>query len=133
MKRTILIFAVDRIPLDDRSVSGGGLRAWGLGEALKEKGHDVIYSIPKRLVEQESRPDELIRYAFEPEKLRKVIRKVVPDIILFEQWGLATYLEDTSTPVVIDLHGSLILENYYRKHGEFKSNAAAKIKAWIRL
>jgi glycosyltransferase involved in cell wall biosynthesis len=120
------------IPVPKRHLSGGGLRAWSLGEGLKSKGHEVVYSIPQKIADDENVPQELLAHAFEPEKLSKIIRKVFPDIILFEQWGLATYLEETSVPVVIDLHGSLILENYYRKHRNFYSDAAAKFKAFVK-
>ena len=128
MKRTVLLFTVDTIPGPDRNVSGGGLRAWGLGEGLKSKGHEVIYSMPQKLVEGGDFSNELVDYAYQPEHLWKIIRKVVPDVIVFEQWGLATYLEKTNIPVVIDLHGSLIIENYFRKHRELHYNIAAKIK-----
>lgn len=128
MKRTVLVFTVDTIPGPDRNVSGGGLRAWGLGEGLKSKGHEVIYSMPKKLVESGNFSKEAVDYAYKPEHLWKTIRKVIPDIIIFEQWGLATYLEKTNIPVAIDLHGSLIIENYFRKHRDLHYNIAAKIK-----
>ncbi|OQY14604.1 MAG: hypothetical protein B6I30_00050 [Desulfobacteraceae bacterium 4572_187] len=128
MKRTVLLFTVDTIPWPDQNVSGGGLRAWGLGEGLKSKGHEVIYSMPRKLVEGGNFSSELIDYAYQPEHLWKTIRKVVPDVIIFEQWGLATYLEKTNIPVAIDLHGSLIIENYFRKHRRLHYNIAAKIK-----
>ena len=120
------------IPFKNRSVSGGGLRAWGLGEGLKSKGHDVIYSVPKKIIENKNISEDLLKYSYDPSNLKKIIRKVVPDIILFEQWGLATYLEESNIPVVIDLHGSLILENYFREHGNFSSNVAAKIKTFAK-
>lgn len=120
------------IPVPNRSVSGGGLRAWGLGEGLKSRGHDVIYSIPRKIAEAKNLSGELLDYAYQPEHLWKIIRKVVPDVILFEQWGLVTYLEKTNIPVVIDLHGSLIIENYFRKHRGLHNNVAAKIKTLVK-
>jgi glycosyltransferase involved in cell wall biosynthesis len=128
LKRTVLFFTVDTIPGSGRNVSGGGLRAWGLGEGLKSKGHEVIYSMPRKIVEGGNFSKEFIDYAYQPEHLWKIIRKVVPDVIIFEQWGLATYLEKTNIPVIIDLHGSLIIENYFRKHRGLHYNIAAKIK-----
>lgn len=128
MKRTVLVFTVDTIPGSELNVSGGGLRTWGLGEGLKSKGHEVIYSMPRKLVEGSNFSNELVDYAYQPEHLWKIIRKVVPDVIIFEQWGLATYLEKTNIPVIIDLHGSLIIENYFRKHRGLHYNIAAKIK-----
>ena len=132
MRRTVLIFTVDMIPVRNSHVSGGGLRAWGLGEALKEKGHEVVYSVPKKRIEGQGSFSGFEEYAFQPHQLAKIIRKVVPDVILFEQWGLATYLDETSIPVAIDLHGSLILENHYRHHQTFQSNVAAKIKSFAK-
>ena len=132
MRRTVLIFTVDMIPVRNSHVSGGGLRAWGLGQALKEKGHEVVYSVPKKRIEGQDSFSGLEEYAFQPHQLAKIIRKVVPDVILFEQWGLATYLDETSIPVAIDLHGSLILENHYRRHQAFQSNVAAKIKSFAK-
>ena len=120
------------IPVPNLSVSGGGLRAWGLGEGLKSKGHEVIYSIPRKIAEAKNLSGELLDYAYQPENLRKIIRKIVPDVILFEQWGLATYLKKTNIPVVIDLHGSLIIENYFRKHRGLHNNIAAKIKTLVK-
>jgi glycosyltransferase involved in cell wall biosynthesis len=112
-----------------RSVGGGGLRAWGLGEALRGRGHDVVYSVPKVLVPEGAEHDELREYAFEPADLQRALLRAEPDVLIVEQWGLATYLQDVTIPVVIDLHGSLILENAFRKHRTLTSNAAAKIKA----
>ena len=132
MRRTVLIFTVDMIPVPDCKTSGGGLRAWTLGQALAEKGHDVIYSVPKKQLEGRKSHKELNEYAFDPLHLSRVIRKVVPDIILFEQWGLVTYLDETNIPVAIDLHGSLILENHFRHHWPLHSNVANKIKAFAK-
>jgi len=117
------------IPLAGRPTAGGGLRAWGLGEALRARGHDVIYSVPQQLVPEGQEYDELREHAFDPTDLQATLLKTAPDVLLVEQWGLATHLIDTSLPVVLDLHGSLILENSYRKHRSLTSNAAAKIKA----
>jgi glycosyltransferase involved in cell wall biosynthesis len=112
-----------------RSVGGGGLRAWGLGEALKGRGHDVVYSVPEVLVPEGAEHDELRKYAFDPADLQRAVLRAEPDVLIVEQWGLATYLQDVTIPVVLDLHGSLILENAFRKHRTLTSNAAAKIKA----
>ncbi len=129
MRRRVLVLTRDLIPLSGRPTAGGGLRAWGLGEALRARGHDVIYSVPQQLVPEGQEYDELREHAFDPTDLQATLLKTAPDVLLVEQWGLATHLIDTSLPVVLDLHGSLILENSYRKHRSLTSNAAAKIKA----
>lgn len=129
MRRRVLVLTRDVIPLAGRSVSGGGLRAWGLGEALKMAGHDVVYSVPQTLVPEGEEYDGLRQLAFDAKDLHTTLLKAEPDVLLLEQWGLATHLGDTSLPVILDLHGSLILENAFRKHRSLTSNAAAKIKA----
>jgi glycosyltransferase involved in cell wall biosynthesis len=117
------------IPVPGRSVSGGGLRAWGLGEALRSRGHDVVYSVPDSLVPEGDEHEELRALSFRPEEIHRTVLRAEPDVLLVEQWGLATYMHDIALPVVIDLHGSLILENAFRQHRTLTSNAAAKIKA----
>jgi hypothetical protein len=124
----VLVLTRDLIPRPGRPVSGGGLRAWGLGEGLRARGHEVIYSMPRALV-SEGDPDELRRSAFDGYDLHGAVLRAEPDLLLLEQWGLATYLPEVSLPVVLDLHGSLILENAFREHRSLASNAAAKIKA----
>jgi len=42
---------------------------------------------------------------------------------------VGTHLPDLGVPLVLDLHGSLVLENAFRRHRSLASNAAAKLKA----
>ena len=129
MRRRVLVLTRDLIPMTGRPTSGGGIRAWGLGEALRGCGHDVVYSVPSKLVPEGEAYGELRRLSFDPHDLHATILKAEPDLLLLEQWGLATHLPEVSLPVIIDLHGSLILENAFRRHRNWTSNAAAKIKA----
>ena len=129
MRRRVLVLTRDLIPVEGSPTSGGGIRAWGLGEALRSAGHDVVYSVPTKLVPEGDAFDEMRRLSFDPQDLHTTILRAEPDILLLEQWGLATHLPETNLPVVLDLHGSLILENAYRRHRSWTSNAAAKIKA----
>jgi len=89
----------------------------------------VLYSVPRKLVPEGEAFEDLREFAFEPSTLNTTILKAEPDLLLMEQWGLATHLDDTSLPVVVDLHGSLILENAFRQHRSLTSNAAAKLKS----
>ncbi len=129
MRRRVLVLTRDLIPIQGLPTAGGGIRAWGLGEALRQCGHDVVYSVPNKLVPAGEEYDEMRRLAFDPVDLHATILRAEPDLLLVEQWGLATHLPETSLPVILDLHGSLILENAFRRHRSWTSNAAAKIKA----
>jgi len=129
VRRRVLVLTRDLIPIQGLPTAGGGLRAWGLGEALRLRGHDVVYSVPAKLVPEGEEFDEMRRLAFDPADLHATILRAEPDLLLLEQWGLATHLPETTLPVILDLHGSLILENAFRRHRSWTSNAAAKIKA----
>ena len=54
-------------------------------------------------------------------ELAEVLRELNPQVIVLEQWALASRLGDPAeggapdVPLVIDLHGSLLLENVYRR------------------
>ena len=50
MKRRILIVTTEALPTSAGPSAGGGIRAHSLGEALREAGHEVIYSLPRSLV-----------------------------------------------------------------------------------
>ncbi|MFC1705557.1 glycosyltransferase [Planctomycetota bacterium] len=132
MRRRILFFSEDFLPLEGSSVSGGGIRSWGLVEGLRSRGHEVLLSFPKEKVSSLGSAGSTFlacAHQRDPDSIERLLCRVNPDILLFEQWGLATYLRDTGIPTVIDLHGSLILENAHRSHSTFTRNACAKIKA----
>ncbi|MDP8256723.1 MAG: glycosyltransferase, partial [Candidatus Alcyoniella australis] len=129
MKRHVLIVTGEMLPLPGKAVCGGGLRVFSLGQGLKTFGHRVTYSLPSELVNGDGDlPDSIKKYAHTPESLNRLIVDLGPDVVLFEQWGLATYLDDVKVPVVIDLHGSLALENSFKGQGNFTTDALSKIQ-----
>jgi glycosyltransferase involved in cell wall biosynthesis/vacuolar-type H+-ATPase subunit H len=129
MRRKILIVTSEMLPLPGKPVCGGGIRVWGLGKGLEAAGHKVIYSLPKDLVENdETLPEEIRENGHVPEKLGERIMAVMPDLVIVEQWGLATYLSDMKIPLAIDLHGSLTLENAFKKGANFLTDAFTKIE-----
>ena len=129
IRRRVLVITRNMIPVPGLSVMGGGLRAWSLGEALRRCGHDVVYSVPRSLLPEGECDETLRRLAFEVDDLNSIILKAEPDVVLVEQWDILTYMPRISLPLVVDLHGSLMLENAFRQHRSLVSNAAAKIKA----
>jgi glycosyltransferase involved in cell wall biosynthesis len=116
------------LPWPGQPVRGGGLRVWGLGEGLKSAGHEVRYSLPREAVTEGLQlPDEYTSLLHEPETLNNVVLDVMPDVVIVEQWGLASFLDDLKIPLVIDLHGPLSLENAFKDGGNFLSDALTKI------
>jgi len=131
MKAKILLVSNDLPPVPGVPVSGGGLRVSGLANGLESRGHTVVLSVPAiKLKELPARAAAPFREtAFQHDRISRVIRRVDPEILIVEQWALANFLEDVEIPLVIDLHGSLIMENEYRQHRSFQQNATAKVKA----
>ena len=129
--KRILLISNDLPPTPGVPVSGGGLRVNGLQKGLESKGHEVIISVPSVKLEGLS-ARAAARFqgtAFRHDRLSRVIHSVAPELIIVEQWALANFLEEIDVPLVIDLHGSLIMENQFRRHRDFRQNATAKVKA----
>jgi glycosyltransferase involved in cell wall biosynthesis len=130
MKKRVLIVTCEMLPLPGLPVRGGGLRVWGLGEGLKAHGHEVRYSLPREAVaEGQELPADLAELLHEPETINETIVQVMPDVVIVEQWGLATYIDDLNIPLAIDLHGPLSLENAFKDGGDFLADAHTKIDA----
>lgn len=99
-------------------MTGGGLRTEQLIATLRTAKHSVIPVIEAAAVPSEAAGDWR---TFGEGELAAVLRDIKPQIIVLEQWALASRLGDPAdggapdVPLVIDLHGSLLLENVYRR------------------
>jgi hypothetical protein len=70
---------------------------------------------------------------FALEDLEGRLAKLRPSVVILEQWALAAHLGAFSKPVVIDLHGSLLLENVYRRGDvDLALDAGTKLRALAR-
>jgi hypothetical protein len=130
MKRRVLVISSCAPPLPGRPVTGGGLRTAQLAAAVKEAGHVVVLMIERAaLGDAEGLPEDLLSNAFEVETLADAVAARRPDVVVLEQWALAAHLGDVSVAVVLDLHGSLLLENVYRRGGlDLTLDAGTKIE-----
>ena len=130
MRKRILIVTCELLPVPGQPVRGGGLRVWGLGEGLRAHGHVVTYALPQASVTDDVRlPDAFKHYLYVPESLNELILEVMPDLLIVEQWGVATFIDDLKIPLIIDLHGPLSLENAFKQSANFLSDALTKIDA----
>ncbi|MBU0486059.1 MAG: glycosyltransferase family 4 protein [Proteobacteria bacterium] len=128
--RKILIVTCQPLPQAGQPATGGAIRAHALGEALKERGHTVLYSIPEQCCTNNKDNGPIPRdLAHNVKDLDQIIEKAGPDIVLFCNWGLAGEALECGLPVVIDMNGSLVLENYYRQRGKILEDSLAKIEA----
>ncbi len=111
MKRRVAIVSSCCPPLPGHPVTGGGLRTLQLVEAVRAAGHS-----PALFVEAAALPDgaEGIQ-SVELDALEATLRAARVSVVIVEQWALVRHLGDLDKPLVVDLHGSLLLENVYRR------------------
>lgn len=125
--KNILIVACQGLPVSGLPATGGGIRAQQLGEALKECGHSILYCLPEDCVnEKEQEKHSFFRT---PEDITEVISQTGAELVLFGNWGLACEAKNCDIPAIIDMNGSLVLENYYRNRNSLFKDSIAKIEA----
>lgn len=131
--RRILVISSDILPYPGLPTVGSGLRAWGLGQGLKSKGHEVIFSMPVAALAGREHlvPPEVARLAWEPGTLLSVIHIAEPHIIVVCNWPVLDALpaELLGVPVILDQHGPHLLERHYQKFGDADENAQSKLRA----
>ena len=127
MKRRVAVVSSCCPPLPGRPVTGGGLRTAQIVETLRAAGHSVLL-----FVERAALPDPAPEgiQPFDSAGLADALRAARVSVIVLEQWALAAHIGAIEKPLVVDLHGSLLLENVYRR-GELDLtlDAGAKLQA----
>jgi glycosyltransferase involved in cell wall biosynthesis len=119
--RRVIVVSGDTLPLPGLPTTGAGLRAWGLGEGLRSRGHEVRYLMPEAGLQHLLEIPDLSMYhttAFndqDPEKLDRLLRDLQPEVIVFQHWSAARFLSEANQiPTVIDFHGPMLLELLYQ-------------------
>ena len=103
------------LPRDDRPASGGALRAWHHGEALRAAGHEVLY-----ITRDQDHVDGGPPVFASPRQLRSYAQAVSPDRILCVQPEEAPHLAGLGVPLAVDLYAPRLLE------AAFQDGAAAE-------
>jgi len=132
--KKILIVTCQALPDSQQPATGGSLRAFCLGEALKEKGHTIVYSVPQiSLDTSDKRTEKFMQWSHRGTDIHQVISQVEPDVVLFGNWGLLLHTKFCNVPVIVDINGSLILENHFRNRSlPIIDDAEAKIRAIVK-
>jgi glycosyltransferase involved in cell wall biosynthesis len=111
----ILVISGDVLPFPGLPTTGAGLRAWGIGEGLRSRGHVVSYAMPKEAAEK-SGYSGTEAHLIDSSRLELTIQEVKPDILVFQHWPWVSHLTNHVEPyVVIDFHGPLLLETLFRE------------------
>ena len=132
-RRRIAVVSSCCPPLPGHPVTGGGLRTEQLVATLRSEKHAVVLVIEAAALPDDAPSDWR---SFGDGELAQVLRDIKPQVIVLEQWALAERLGDPvdggapDVPLVIDLHGSLILENLYRRgSADLTMDGKAKLEA----
>jgi len=131
-KRRVALISSCAPPLPGSPATGGGLRTEQLLETLRGAGHSVRLFVEAEALPAKA-PKALREHSFTADSLEAQVRAFRPSIVVVEQWALVDRLGDLDKPLVIDLHGSLLLENVYRR-GDLNlvMDAGTKIQALAR-
>jgi glycosyltransferase involved in cell wall biosynthesis len=111
----VLLFANDLMPFGQLPTSGGGLRCFQLMRGLQAHGVEVIASMPGFTFLAEKHfadiPAEQRESLWHWDKQDELVRRVKPDAVLFaSNWDHFNLSADHDLPIVIDLHGSRLIE-----------------------
>ncbi|MGH2593624.1 MAG: glycosyltransferase family 4 protein, partial [Anaerolineae bacterium] len=119
--KRVLVVSGDTLPLAGLPTTGAGLRAWGLGQGLASRGHDVHYLMPAAGLQRAAPGVDTSAYQsisydhLYPQELNRRLIELSPDVIVFQHWASAVHLSERNRiPVVIDFHGPLLLETLYQ-------------------
>jgi glycosyltransferase involved in cell wall biosynthesis len=131
--KRVLVFSSDILPYPGLPTVGSGLRAWGLGQGLMSRGHEVLFSIPQAALESRRHlvPPEVVELAWEHHTFMNVVRKANPDVIVVCGWPVMTSFpaDRLDIPVVLDQHGPHMLERQFQNFGDPEENAGRKLNA----
>lgn len=132
----VLVFSPDLLPLEGLPTVGSGLRAWGLGQGLCARGHDVVFSMPQLALDAvDGRyriPPAAAELAWRPFEMHRVVEQVQPDLVLVCGWPIIESLAQPprrSVPVVLDQHGPHMFERHFQGAGLERVNAEEKQRA----
>ncbi|MBW4630635.1 MAG: glycosyltransferase [Iphinoe sp. HA4291-MV1] len=131
--RRVLVISSDILPFPGMPTVGSGLRAWGLGQGLKSRGHDVIFSMPKAAITGREKlvTPEVAQLAWEPGTLLAVVHAAEADVVVVCNWPIIDALptEMLGIPVILDQHGPHLLEREYQNYGEPEENVQSKLRS----
>ncbi len=127
----ILVLTLDIVPTGGGAATGAGLRAWGLGEGLRMRGHEVGYAMPDTHARALPRVESIS--LFQQDRIDDFLDSYAPDVAIFQHWPLAAMIaSEHDAAIAIDFHGPLLLETIFRDAEAVASLAGVKLRALSR-
>ena len=132
MKRRVALISSCAPPGPGCPVTGGGLRTEQLAQTLRAAGHSARLFVEREALGPKA-PKILRDHSFDTNTLAEQVRSFRPSVLVVEQWALVPLISELDKPLVIDLHGSLLLENVFRRGDvDLVLDAGSKIQALAR-
>ena len=123
----VLVISSDILPLPGWPTTGAGLRAWGIGQGLLSRGHDVAFSMPAAALQDRPVDAATRSLAWTLGTLPDVIARSQAAVVIACNWPIAANLHRCPVPLVLDQHGPHLLERQYQAAFRgFDENARAK-------
>ena len=130
-RRRVLVVANDGLPYPGRPVSGSGLRAWGLGQGLLARGHDVAFAMPRVAaggpvaLASASEGGPLL---YDDPELRDLVIGSGAEVVVFQHWPRVGVAMDLDVAVALDLHGPLMVESAFQRRPDLDLPEMARVK-----
>lgn len=133
LNRRVLVISSDILPYPGLPTVGSGLRAWGLGQGLRSRGHEVVFSMPREAIagRESLVPPEAKDLAWTMGNLEAVVRAAQPDAVVVCNWPVLALLptDTLGLPVALDQHGPHLIEREFQGAGTPAENTHYKLLA----
>ncbi|KHD08152.1 hypothetical protein PN36_18035 [Candidatus Thiomargarita nelsonii] len=126
----IMILTHGLYPIPGHTVSGNGIRAWGLAMGLVHHGFEVVYSTRADTIHPHTPPPEVTLAPYSDKAaLHRLIAEHKPAVLIVGYWTYMHLLPpDMDIPVVMDLLAPWLLEADFQESYDMEVNAIDYIK-----
>ncbi|OQY11897.1 MAG: hypothetical protein B6I31_04110, partial [Desulfobacteraceae bacterium 4572_19] len=126
----VMILTHGLYPVPGYTVSGNGIRAWGLAMGLVHNGFEVIYSTPEDTVHQHTPIPEIILASYrDKNELHRLIKSHKPEVLIIGYWAYMHLIPlDIKIPIVMDLLAPWLLESEFQETYDMGSETIDYIK-----
>ena len=126
--RSVLVVANDGLPLPGLPVSGSGLRAWGLGQGLASRGHEVRFAMPASAAAPGVASAADAPLLYEHDDFAAQVEALAPDVLVFQHWPRVGGAAHLDIPIALDLHGPLMIEAAFQRRADANNAELAEVK-----
>ena len=113
----LLVITTEPVPLPGVAATGAGLRAWGLARGLESRGLKAEIAFPEEVYSgpggESLAPPPDGAYLFRRAALTELVRRLNPEVLVVQHWGIMKDLGEVNCPIALDLAGPHLLERLF--------------------